>query len=77
MSNDFTPENKLMYELIFGNKVEYEIQLMEYISDIKDVKPFMDKVLKNLKKSGIKIQEDVLILTEKKNIWILKRGESK
>ncbi len=72
MNNNFTTENKLMYDLIFGNKKEYEIKLLEYISNVKEINPFMDKILINLKKAGIKIKEDILILTEKKNIWILK-----
>jgi hypothetical protein len=69
---DFTSENKLMYDLIFGDKKEYEIKFLEYINNIKEINPFMDKILLNLKKSGIKIKEDIFILTENKNIWILK-----
>lgn len=69
---NFTVENKLMYDLIFSDNQEHEISILEYISNIKEVNTFIDKVVKNLKIAGIKIKEDILILTEKKNIWILK-----
>jgi hypothetical protein len=72
LENNFTIENKLMYDLIFGNKKEYEIKLLEYISNVKEINPFIEKILSNLKKSGLKIKEDILIITENKNLWILK-----
>lgn len=71
-TDELSKENKLMYELIFGDKNEYEIDLFEYIESIKDINPFTNKVLNNLKKSGIKIKEEFLFLSEEKNIWILK-----
>jgi hypothetical protein len=69
---NFTMENKLMYDLIFGTKKEYEINFLEYINSIKDLTSFIDRILSNLKKAGLKIKEDILILTENKNLWILK-----
>jgi tetrahydromethanopterin S-methyltransferase subunit H len=69
MLND---ENKLMYELIFGTEKEYEINFSKYVQNITELPTFIDKVLMNLKKSGVKIKEDILILTKNKNLWILK-----
>ena len=71
-SGDFTIEQNLMYDLIFGNKKEYEINFLEYIDNIKEINTFLERVLLNLDKAGLKIKDDILILTENKNIWILK-----
>jgi hypothetical protein len=69
---DFTDEQNLMYLLIFGDKSEYEIDIFKYIDNMKEINPFIEKTLTNLKKSGVKIIEDILILTENKNSWIIK-----
>lgn len=70
--NELTPEKKLMYNLIFDTKTEYEIDLFEYIHNIKDINPFTERVLDNLKKSGIRVREEFLVLTDEKNVWILR-----
>ncbi len=72
MVEDLNDENKLMYELIFGTMNEYEINFLKYVNNITELTYFMEKILGNLKKAGIKIKEDVLILTKNKNLWILK-----
>ena len=66
-------ENNLMLELIFGDKDINEISIFRYIEDVKDINSFCERILSNLEKSGIKIKEDILILTKKKNVWILKK----
>ena len=70
---DLNNENKLMYQLIFGEKNYNEISLFEYIDDISTVHKFTEKILSNSKKAGVIIKEDVLILTEDKNVWIIKK----
>ena len=65
-------EKKLMYDIIFGEKLEYEIPILEYISEMNDVDNFTSRVVENLITSGIKIKDDILVLTADKKVWILK-----
>ena len=73
MDNNLNIEQKLMYDLIFGDIEINEIHLFKYIDDINDLKSFIERVLSNLEKSGIVVKEYILILTEEKNIWIIKK----
>jgi hypothetical protein len=72
MDDELTKEQILIHELIFGNKSENEIHIFEYIQNVNDISSFTEKILLILEKSGITIKEEILILTEFKNIWILK-----
>ena len=65
-------EKKLMYDIIFDKKLEYEIPILEYICEMNDVDNFTSRVVENLTTSGIKIKEDILVLTKEKKVWILK-----
>lgn len=65
-------EKKLMYDIIFGDKNDYEIPILEYIGEMNDVDDFTSKVVSNLIASGVKIKEDILVLTVDKKVWILK-----
>lgn len=70
--NNLVGEKKLMYDVIFGKKTDYEIPIFEYIGEMNDVDNFTSKVVANLISSGIKIKEDILVLTKDKKVWILK-----
>ncbi len=72
MSNELTKEQKLLYDLIFLNEEEYEIKLMEYMEEIYLLEDFTNKILSNLLDSGIKIKEQIYVLTKEKKSWILK-----
>jgi len=65
-------EKKLMYDVIFGKKTDYEIPILEYIGEMNDIDNFTSKVVSNLIASGIKIKEDILVLTTDKKVWVLK-----
>lgn len=64
-------EKKLMYDLIFGEKNEYDIPIMEYIPLI-DIDVFTSRVILNLELAGLEIIDDILILTKDRKSWILK-----
>jgi hypothetical protein len=65
-------EKKLMYDIIFNDKLEYEIPFLEYICNMIDVDTFTNRIINNLNASGIKVKGDILILTKDKKVWILK-----
>jgi hypothetical protein len=69
---DLNKEQQLMYELIFDTKSEYEIFLMEYISEITNMESFTERTVSNLTQSGVKIKEQIFIMTKDKQSWILK-----
>ena len=64
-------EKKLMYEIIFDDKMEYEIPLLEYI-DLTEINNFCENIMSNLIRAGIEVKEDVLILRKEKKVWKLK-----
>ncbi len=64
-------EKKLMYNIIFGEKEEYDIPILEYIPLI-DVDDFRTRIISNLELSGFEIVDDVLIMTKDRKSWILK-----
>jgi hypothetical protein len=70
--NNLVGEKKLMYDVIFGKKTDYEIPIIEYIRELNDIDDFTSKVVDNLITSGIKIKEDILVLTKDKKVWVLK-----
>jgi hypothetical protein len=65
-------EKKLMYDIIFGENMDYEIPILEYIEEMNDIDDFTSKVVSNLIASGVKIKEDILVLTADKKVWVLK-----
>jgi hypothetical protein len=69
---EMNKEQQLLFDLIFLNKKEYEIRLLEYINDIKHIEEFSEKITSILTQSGIKIKEQVFVLTKDKTAWILK-----
>lgn len=69
---NLTKIEKLMCDLIFNDKTDYEIEIMKYISEIQNVEEFTLDVVKNLEEAGVEVQEQVLILTKDKKMWNLK-----
>ncbi len=72
MNQELTKEQQLMYDIIFEETEEYEIKVLEYINEIYEVEEFTNKILNILLDSGIKIREQVYVLTKEKKAWILK-----
>ena len=72
MENNLTDIEKLMSYLIFNDKIEYEIEILKYITDMKDIETFTNNIINNLEIAGIETIEQVLVLTKEKKQWILK-----
>ena len=72
MSGKLNKIEKLMCDLIFNVKTDYEIEIMKYISEIQNVEEFTLGIVKNLEEAGVEVQDQVLILTKEKKSWILK-----
>jgi hypothetical protein len=69
---EMSKEQQLIYDLIFLNKKEYEINLLEYINDIRYIEEFSGRMTSILMESGVKVKEQVFILTKEKTTWVLK-----
>lgn len=62
----------LIYDLIFSDKVDYEINVAEYIVDIYKYDYFIADIKKILKKSKVSIISDKIDLEPKKVMWKIK-----
>jgi hypothetical protein len=69
---DLSKEHQLMYDLIYDAKEEYEIDLTGYIAGVRELEQFTNKVVSNLTEAGVKIKEQLFILTKDKQAWVLK-----
>ena len=65
-------KDDLLYDLIFGKKEEYEINLSDYLEELYKYDRFVDEVKLILKKSKVSIIKERLDLSENGPIWILK-----
>jgi hypothetical protein len=72
MNRELNKVQSLLYNLIFENDTEYEIKLLDYIDELYLLDDFTSKILSNLLDSGIKIKEQIYVLTKEKKTWILK-----
>jgi hypothetical protein len=65
-------KNELIYDLIFSEKFDYEIDMANYIEDIYKYEYFVTEIKKVLKKSKVKIIKSEVKLDSKTAIWQLK-----
>jgi hypothetical protein len=65
-------KDELIYDLIFSEKVDYEIDMANYIEDIYKYEDFVTDIKKVLKKSKVKIIKSEVKLDSKTAIWQLK-----
>lgn len=65
-------KDDLLYDLIFGEKDEYEINLSDYLEELYKYDRFIDEIKSILKKSKVTIVKEKLELDAKGPIWILK-----
>jgi hypothetical protein len=64
--------DELIYDLIFSEKLDYAIDISEYIEDIYQYDDFVDDIKNILKKSKVKIVKSVVYVDSKTAIWQLK-----
>jgi hypothetical protein len=62
----------LIYDLIFSESTDYEINVAEYILDIYRYDYFISDIKKILKKSKVILLSDKVDIDPKKVIWRLK-----
>lgn len=65
-------KDDLIYDLIFSDEQDYEIDISEYIDDIYKYDKFVEEIKSVLKKSKVSVIKDRLELETRKAIWILK-----
>lgn len=65
-------KDDLIYDLIFSDNLDYEIDISEYIEDIYKYDKFVEDIKSILKKSKVAIVKDKLELETRKAIWTLK-----
>jgi hypothetical protein len=65
-------KEKLIYDLIFSDNIEYKIDISEYIADVYKYDRFIDEIKSVLKKSKVSIVKEKVDLDTKSAIWNLK-----
>ena len=65
-------EDDLIYDLIFSDKVDYNIDVSDYSKDIYKHNEFVDRIKSILKKSKVKILKSAVLLDSKTVVWELK-----
>lgn len=65
-------KDDLIYDLIFSEKLDYSIDISDFIEDIYQYEDFIDEIKNILKKSKVKIIKSTVILDSKTAIWKLK-----
>jgi len=62
----------LIYDLIFSEKSEFDINISEYIDNIYKYESFIKEIKEVLKKSKVSIVKEGVELDPKTAIWYLK-----
>jgi len=65
-------KDKLIYDLIFSDNIDYKIDISEYIEDVYKYDRFIDEIKSVLKKSKVSIIKQKVDLDTKSAIWNLK-----
>lgn len=65
-------KDDLIYDLIFNESIEFQIDIADYIDDIYQYDDFVYDMKKVLKKSKVKILKSEVNLDSKTAIWNLK-----
>jgi hypothetical protein len=65
-------KDDLIYDLIFSDNMDYEINIDEYISDIYKYDRFIDETKKVLKKSKVEILQEKIVVDMNSVVWKIK-----
>lgn len=65
-------QDKLIYELIFSEKIDFSIIVSDYIDDIYKYDRFVNKMKKILKKSKVEIIKESIEVSMNQVKWDLK-----
>lgn len=66
------PKEDLIYDLIFSENTDYEINVDEYISDIYKYDRFIDETKRVLKKSKVEILQEKIVVDMNTVVWKIK-----
>ena len=65
-------KKELIYDLIFSEKLDYKINIADYVDDIYQYDDFVEDMKIVLKRSKVKIVKSVVVVDSKTAIWQLK-----
>lgn len=65
-------KEELIYDLIFSEKIEFKIDIAEYVDDIYQYDDFVEEMKIILKKSKVRVLKSVVTVDSKTAIWTLK-----
>jgi hypothetical protein len=65
-------KESLIYDLIFSDENDFEIEISEYIEDVYKYDKFVSEMKKILKKAKVMIVKSNLDIQSKRIIWYLK-----
>lgn len=65
-------KEELIYDLIFSEKIEFKIDIAEYVDDIYQYDDFVEEMKIILKKSKVRILKSIVTVDSKTVIWTLK-----
>ena len=65
-------KDDLIYDLIFSETINYEIDIADYLEDIYKYDDFVIDIKKVLKKSKVRIVKSDVLIDVKTAIWKLK-----
>ena len=65
-------KDELIYDLIFSEKLDYEMDLADYVDNIYQYDYFIDDIKMILKKSKVKIVKSLVTVDSKTATWKLK-----
>lgn len=67
--NEFDKFEQLIHDIIFGTNVRIKINILDYIEDLIYYEEFIKKVTEVLKKSGIDLHDDEVVLEKNDITW--------
>jgi hypothetical protein len=65
-------KDDLIYDLIFTEKLDFKIDVSNYVKDIYQYEEFIEEIRSVLKKSKVKVVKSEIKLDSKTAIWHLK-----
>jgi hypothetical protein len=65
-------EDDLIYDLIFSEKINFRIDISDYILDIYQYEEFIEKIRKILKRAKVRVVMSDTLMSSKTVIWQIK-----
>ncbi len=65
-------KDDLIYDLIFSDKMNFSVDISDYITDIYQYENFVNDIKKILKKSKVSVINSSVLLSSKTAVWEIK-----